>query len=101
MKARKNTATLAAAIGSVIVTLILVLGTIWMGQAAKRDSDQAVRSVSLLYLEELTGRREQVVEKNLQDKIDNIKTAISLMTEEDLGDLAHLQAYRPLQHLHG
>ena len=94
MKTRKNTATLAAAIGGVIVTLILVLGTIWRGQAAKRDSDQAVRSASLLYLEELTGRREQVVEKNLQDKIDNIKTAIALMTEEDLGDLAHLQAYQ-------
>jgi len=40
----------------------------WMGAHARQDTEEAVRSVSLLYLDELAGRREQVVEDNLQEK---------------------------------
>ena len=94
MKAKRSNTVVIAVIGGVIVMLILVLGTIWMGQSARRDTETAVRSVSLLYLDELAGRREQVVESNLQEKIDNIHVAISLMEEKDLSDLAHLQAYQ-------
>jgi hypothetical protein len=36
-----------------------------MGRTAGRDTEQAVRSVSLLYPDELADRREQVVENNL------------------------------------
>ena len=63
-KQSRNIAAVTAA-GSVIVMLILVLGTVWMGQNARRDTEAAVRSVSLLYLDELAGRREQVVAGNL------------------------------------
>ena len=83
-----------AVIGSVILAVILVLGTVWMGYNAKKDTEEAVRSVSLLYLDELAGRREQVVEKNLQEKIQTIRAAIELMTEEDLSDKAHLETYQ-------
>lgn len=88
-----RTATIAV-VGSIILAVILVLGTVWMGYNAKRDTEEAVRSVGLLYLDELAGRREQVVEKNLQDKIQTIRVAIELMTEEDLSDKAHLEAYQ-------
>lgn len=88
-----RTATIAV-VGSIILAVILVLGTVWMGYNAKRDTENAVRSVSLLYLDELAGRREQVVEKNLQDKIQTIRVAIELMTEEDLSDKVHLEAYQ-------
>ena len=81
-------------IGSVVLALVLVAGTIWMGQSAKKDTEEAVRSVSLLYLDELAGRREQVVEKNLEDKIKTIRVAIDLLTPEDLSDKAHLEAYQ-------
>ena len=80
--------------GILVLALILVAGTIWMGQEARQDTEQAVRSVSLLYLDELAGRREQVVENNLQEKIQTIRVAIDLMTEEDLSDKTHLEAYQ-------
>ena len=83
-----------AVIGSVIVALILVLGTIWLGSSAKKDTDEAVRLVSLLYLDELAGRREKVVEDNLNDKVETIETAISLMTEDNLSDKEHLEEYQ-------
>ena len=63
-----------------------------MGSRARRDTEEAVRSVSLLYLDELAGRREQVVEDNLREKIQTIRVAIDLMTDEDTSDKAHLEA---------
>jgi len=65
-----------------------------MGSRARRDTEEAVRSVSLLYLDELAGRREQVVEDNFQEKIQTIRVAIDLMTDEDTSDKAHLEAYQ-------
>lgn len=91
---KNSKTTRIAVIGSLIIALIMVLGTIWVIQNAQRDTEKAVRSVSVLYLDELAGRREQVVENNLQNKIRDLRTAVSLMTEEDLSDMEHLQAYQ-------
>ena len=79
-KNRRNSMAVIAIAGSIIIALILVIGTVWMGQSAKEGTETAVHSVSLLYLDELAGRRAQVVESNLRNKIDVIQTAVSLMT---------------------
>ena len=92
--AGNNRTTAIMAAGSLVLALVLVIGTIWMGRSAKESTENAVRSVSLLYLDELAGRREQVVENNLQEKVETIRTAIDLLTEEDLSDKAHLEAYQ-------
>ena len=85
---------LLAVLGAIAVAVIIFFGTIWMGRNAQRDTESAIRSVSLLYLDELAGRREQVVADNLADNIEVIRTAISLMTPDDLSDEQHLQAYQ-------
>ena len=94
MDSLKNKTTLIAVIGGIVLILILVVGTIWTGSKAREDTESAVRSVSLLYLDELAGRREQVVASNMQEKIDVIETALELMDDNDLSDLEHLQAYQ-------
>ena len=91
---RKNHTATIAIVGSFVLAVILVAGTIWMGRNVKKDTEEAVRTVSLLYLDELAGRREQVVENNLADKVQTIRVAIDLMTGEDLSDKAHLEAYQ-------
>lgn len=91
---RKNYTTTIAVIGSLILAIILVAGTMWMGSRARRDTEEAVRSVSLLYLDELAGRRKQVVEDNLREKIQTIRVAVDLLTAEDLTDKAHLESYQ-------
>ncbi|MBQ7266187.1 MAG: response regulator [Firmicutes bacterium] len=83
-----------AVIGSILIATILIFGTIWTGHKAKQDTEKAVRSVSLLYLDELTGRREQVVATALKKNISDLKTAVGLMEEEDLDELSKLQAYQ-------
>ncbi len=50
--------------------------------------------MSLLYLDELVGRRVQVVEDNLNDNIDIIHIAVSMIDREDLSDLEHMRAYQ-------
>ncbi|MBQ9482360.1 MAG: response regulator [Clostridia bacterium] len=91
---KKRNSALVAIIGIIAVMLILVAGTVWMGQRARKASDDAVRTVSLLYLDELAGRREQVVADNLQRRINDMRTSLDLLTEEDLSDPEHLQAYQ-------
>ncbi len=80
--------------GSIVVALILVLGTIWTGRSASKDTEQAVRNVSLLYLEELAGRREQVVASTLNDYITDMDVAIGLLSADDLRSTESLQAYQ-------
>ncbi len=94
MKIRQKRTMTAAVAGGILVILILALGTVWMGREAKTDTEDAVHSVSFLYLDELAERREQVVEDNLAGKIEVIRVAIDLMTAEDLSDKAHLEAYQ-------
>ncbi len=94
MDGKRKTTRTAVLIGAFLVVLILGIGTYLMGRAAGRDTDRAVHEVSLLYLDELAGRREQVVAANLQGNIDTINIAIGLMTEEGLSDAEHLQAYQ-------
>ena len=86
--------TLVAVIGSILLIVILVGGTIWTAQNAHKDTADAARSVSLLYLDELAGRREQVVGNNLQDNIHDVQTAIGMLSAEDLSNLDHMRNYQ-------
>jgi len=82
------------AIGALLVMIILVFGTVWMGNSARRDTETAVRSVSMLYLDELAGRREQVVSNNLRERIRDTQTAVSLLTPDDLSSEKKLRDYQ-------
>ncbi|MBR4902825.1 MAG: response regulator [Victivallales bacterium] len=90
----KNSTLLVAITGGLIVAVILIIGMIWMGRSASQSTVKAVRSVSLLYLNELAGRRKQVVEDTLNNNIATIKVATNLMEEDDLKNLEHLQAFQ-------
>ena len=80
--------------GGVFIVAILILSNLWMGQSARRSTEEAVHSVSDFYLQELAGRREQVVSSNLSSSVSNMYSAIGLMDSEDLADTAHLQAFQ-------
>jgi sensor domain CHASE-containing protein len=94
MKKLENRIASIITVCSIIIVIILVITTIWVGQSTRKDTDKAVRTVSILYLDELAGRREQVVNNNLQNNIQTIRIAINLLSQEDLSDKAHLEAYQ-------
>ncbi len=91
---RSSHAIRVAIIGGIVVLAIMALGMLWMGRSAQKDTVEAVRTISLLYLDELADRRAQVVENNLTDSVDTIYTAIDLLTEEDLSSEDNLRAYQ-------
>ena len=94
-KKSKETNIIAIAIAGALATIaVLFLGTLWVGQAASKDASRAVRNVSLLFLDELAGRREQVVASKLDDYINDMNVALGLMEKDDLASIESLQAYQ-------
>ena len=83
-----------AFLGAVAVILILFYGTFWNSKRANVDTEKAVNSVSLLYLEELAGRRAQVVSSSLNYYLEKIHIAVSLIEEDDLKSVENLQHYQ-------
>lgn len=95
MKSTRNKSTVTVAvIGGIIFILVLTVGTILTGLMATNDTTKAVEAVSVFYLDELAGRREEVVSANLSKKIDDLNVALELMNDADLSDMEHLQAYQ-------
>lgn len=83
-----------AIIGTFLAAIILVAGTFWNGRSASADTEKAVRSVSLLYLNELAERREQVVAARLANYISDMGIAVGLIEKEDLNSIERLQKYQ-------
>ncbi|MBQ9872320.1 MAG: response regulator [Eubacterium sp.] len=81
-------------IGALVVLAIVIGGTLLMGHRASDDTQDAVRKVSLLYLDELAGRREQVVDNNLKRNIEIMEVAVALMEDDDTSSVEHLQNYQ-------
>ena len=94
MNTKRSNMTLMATIGGIILLVLLVGGIILLGRQTRTDTEDAVHSVSRMFLYELADRREQVVEENLRDRIYDLEVALELMTGEDLKDTEHLQAYQ-------
>ena len=82
-KQKKKTIAYAVA-GGVMVASILLLTTIWVLSSARTSTTEAVDKVSEFYLEELAGRRSQVVAEELKNNISYIQNALSVMDESDL-----------------
>ena len=91
---KKNGVMSAAVIGGISVVIILLFGTIWMGRSASRDTEMAVRNVSLLYLDELAERREQVVDSTLSNYVSDMDNALGLIQKDDLKNEESFHAYQ-------
>ena len=83
-----------ATIVAPVIVIILVLGTIFTGRHASGDTEKAVRNVTLLFMDELANRREQVVASKLNDYINDLDVAVDLLEKEDLASTASLQSYQ-------
>ncbi len=91
-----------AVIGAVIVILIVTGATLWMSSGARSATDQAVGMVSDFYLEELAGRRSQVVSSFFETKTKQTERAAALMNPYVLSSLDTLRNYiGNVEALHG
>ncbi len=80
-------------IGAVIVVLIVGGATFWMSAGARNATDKAVERISDFYLEELAGRRRQVVSRFFDSETDQMRRAMAIMTPDDLASLDALRFF--------
>ena len=83
-KIGKNSVIQAAVLGSLLVAAVLIMGTYWMGKSASRDTEKAVHNVSFLYLDELAGRREQVVASDSRNNTDLVRLLYSMVSKSTI-----------------
>ena len=91
---KQNNMLTLALIAGVIVALILVLGSFLMGRSASDGTEAAVSTISRSYLNELAGRRVQVVSDNLERNIGIIYDAVELLKEEEISEVPELQKFQ-------
>ncbi len=92
MQQRRQTIAFAL-LGGVIIAVILLITTIWGSGKARNSTRQAVNRVSEFYLEELAGRRAQVVSEELKGHITNMKNALSIIEPSDLESQESLRRF--------
>ena len=80
---RKQTIAFAL-LGGAMIAVILLITTIWASNRARISTRQAVSRVSEFYLEELAGRRAQVVSEELKSNIAYMENALAIMESCDL-----------------
>ncbi len=79
---------------SALAVMAIVAGTtIWMSVGARTTSDRAVAQVSEFYLQELAGRRAQIVSSSIETQFEQMRRAISLMDERHLASQDTLRSY--------
>lgn len=82
---KRRRQTVAFAIwGGLLIAAILLITTIWVSNSARVGTNKAVNRVSQFYLEELAGRRAQVVSEELKDHFTYMKNALEVLDESDL-----------------
>ena len=91
---RRISTTIIALIGSVAVILIMVLGTVFTGRRAVQDAEKAAHDVSLMYLDELASRREQVVENNLLTYRERMNDALRVLARMQEGGETSLEDFQ-------
>ena len=82
-----------AIIGGAIIAVLLILSTIWISQRGQSGTNDAVQSVSEMYLRELTARREQGIASRIKDCVNDMQTALKLLTPNDLQSVENLGAF--------
>lgn len=70
--------------GGMVIAVVLLLTTLWVTNSARKGTDQAVNRVSEFYLEELAGRRTQVVSEELNNNFLFMENALDILEEKDL-----------------
>ncbi len=80
-------------IGGAIIAVLLILSTLWINWIGQQATEDMVHSVSKVYLRELTDRREQGIAARINDNIVNMKTALKVLSANDLASVENLSAY--------
>ncbi len=89
---RKKQTVASVMVGGMIIAAILLLTSIWVSNSARTGTNEAVNRVSKFYLEELAGRRSQVVAEELKTHFTYIENAVNLLERSQLESQEELRS---------
>ena len=87
MKNRKITekaVIITAAIGSVLIMVMVIANTYWAHKQSIASTNQAVSAVSAFYLESMAGRRAKTITNLINNNFDYMEKAVSLIDDEKI-----------------
>ena len=94
IKEKQERQTVASAVwGGLIVAAILLITTVWVAASAQSSTNEAVARVSEFYLEELAGRRAQVVSEELNNNYAYMERALAVIESSDLESQESLRRF--------
>ena len=79
--------------GGAIIAVLLILSTWWISRSEQEITKDAVHSVSTVYLRELTDRREQGIASRIGDSINNMQSALKIISADNLASVASLSDF--------
>ena len=79
--------------GGIIIAAILLITTVWVSKNARVGTQQAVNNVSGFYLDELAGRRAQVVSEELKNHFTHMENALEILEASNLRSQETLRDY--------
>ena len=95
MKRRKITekaVAITAAIGSVLIMIMLIANTYWASRQAISSTNQAVSAVSAFYLESMADRRAKTITNLINNNFDYMEKAVSVIDDEKIESQEELRA---------
>lgn len=73
-----------AVIGMALVMVILAFSTIWASRKTVSATDEAVSAVSSFYLEAMADQRARTVDNLINNNIEQMETALTVIRDEDI-----------------
>lgn len=89
----KRSISLTAVIGSILVLLVVTAAALWTASGTRTAANRAAFAVSEFYLEELAGRRSEIVTSFLETKAQQMERAVSLLNPKILESQETLRKY--------
>ena len=88
----EKTVSITAAIGSVLIMLMIIANTYWTSKQAISSTNQAVAAVSAFYLESMADRRAKTITNLINNNFDYMEKAVSLIDDEQIDSQQELRA---------
>ena len=80
----EKTVTITAAIGSVLIKVMVIANTYWASRQAISSTNQAVSAVSAFYLESMADRRAKTITNLINNNFTYMEKAVSVIDDEKI-----------------
>jgi hypothetical protein len=84
IKITEKAVVITAAIGSVLIMLMVIANTYWASQQAISSTNQAVSAVSAFYLESMADRRAKTITNLINNNFESMEVAVSVIDDEKI-----------------